>query len=236
MKRIFLLIPIILLTLACTKTTPSNVYESVIPTDTPSWGNQYASVTLTEYANFVCPACASFAPLVDELTKTMGSQVRFVFAHLLFEGKNGLDGHSEEDQIRFQNAGECADDEGKFQEYYDMTFQKQSIPDPTEENPLRAKINPDFKADNIINFSKEIGIESETFKQCVESVQYRTRIKDSTKRGLESLEEAQKNLFRGPSTPTFFINETLFQFQRDPKAGGTLEQLEKALKDAMKTS
>ncbi len=122
MKRILLLLPILLLTLACTKTTPSASYDSVIPTDTPNWGNQYASVTLTEYASFVCPACAQFAPVVNELSKNMGSQVRFVFAHLLFEGKNGLDGHTEEEQIQFQNAGERADDEGKFQQYYDMIF------------------------------------------------------------------------------------------------------------------
>lgn len=82
-------------------------------------GKENASVTLIEYADFQCPACASYAPVVEQLEENYGDRVRFVFRHfpLISIHKNAY---------AASVATEAAGAQGKFWEMHDLLFERQS--------------------------------------------------------------------------------------------------------------
>jgi protein-disulfide isomerase len=44
-------------------------------------GNEHAPVTLVEYGDYECPHCGRAHPIVKEVLRRFGSEVRFVFRH-----------------------------------------------------------------------------------------------------------------------------------------------------------
>lgn len=80
------------------------------PTDAP--------VTLVEYGDFECPHCGQAEPVVRELVRTFGADLRFVFRHLPL-----VDVH-EHAQLAAE-AAEAAAVQGKFWEMHDLLFGRQ---------------------------------------------------------------------------------------------------------------
>lgn len=92
-------------------------------------GNPEAPVTLVEYTDFQCPACAAYYPILEQLAKEMGDQVKIVIRHypLIQIHKNALPA---------ARAAEAAGRQGKFWEMYDLLYQNQAewsnADDPTK--------------------------------------------------------------------------------------------------------
>lgn len=82
-------------------------------------GNPDAAVTLTEYSDLQCPACASFQPAITEVLNTYGDQLRFEYRHFPLLT---IHPHALEAAI----AAEAAGQQGKFFEFHDVLFAKQS--------------------------------------------------------------------------------------------------------------
>lgn len=86
---------------------------TALPGDAAS-GPASVPVTIVEFSDFQCPYCASSQPLLDQVEKKYGEQVRIVFKQL------PLDIHP---QARFgAEASLCAQDQGKFWEMHDWLF------------------------------------------------------------------------------------------------------------------
>lgn len=80
-----------------------------------SLGQEDAPITLLEYGDYECPACATAAPVVRQLVERFGPQLRFVFRHMpLIE----LHPHAE----LAAEATEAAAAQGKFWEMHDLLF------------------------------------------------------------------------------------------------------------------
>jgi Na+/H+ antiporter NhaA len=78
-----------------------------------------APVTLVEYGDFECPYCGQAEPVVRELVRTYGNDLRFVFRHLPL-----VDVH--EHAQTAAEAAEAAAEQGRFWEMHDVLMDNQA--------------------------------------------------------------------------------------------------------------
>lgn len=92
-----------------------------------TYGEGKSGVTLTEYADFQCPACGAYFPIVKEVKEKYKDQVTFQFRSfpLVKLHQNARAAH---------RAAEAAAKQGKFWEMHDLLYENQqsweSLPDP----------------------------------------------------------------------------------------------------------
>ena len=111
--------------------------------DDPSIGPANAPVTIVEFTDFQCPACAAMHPVLNEVLKSYGDKVRFVVRDF------PLNQH--EWARKAAEAANAARAQGKFFEYVAMLFQRQKALDTaslkkyaTELGLDRAKFDADL--------------------------------------------------------------------------------------------
>lgn len=167
--------------------TPPKPSSPVLPTKAlgetsldKSIGDENAPVVVVEYGDFQCPACQYFfqtsvKQLKDEYVQT--GKVRFVFRQFAFLG--------DESQWAAE-ASECANEQGRFWDYYDKLYQ--------EQNGENVGI---FSKDNLKRFAVEIKLDTAGFNQCLDSGRHTEKVKQETLEG-------QNAGVRG--TPSVFIN------------------------------
>ncbi|TSC76232.1 MAG: Protein-disulfide isomerase [Parcubacteria group bacterium Gr01-1014_31] len=80
-------------------------------------GNPDAAVTLMEYADFQCPACAAYAPLVKQLGDEYGDRVKIVMRHFPLRQHGNA--------VPASQAAEAAGRQGKFWEMHDLLYERQ---------------------------------------------------------------------------------------------------------------
>jgi protein-disulfide isomerase len=141
-------------------------------------GNPDATVTLVEYSDFQCPACAAFQPVVKEILATYGDRLRFEYKHY------PLPIHPFAQQAAV--AAEAASQQGKFFEYHDALFEKQ-------EEWSKSTTPVAFFA----KYAEELGLDVEKFKQH----QKATLLRDAVR---ADLSDAKKLELTG--TPSFYLN------------------------------
>ena len=87
-------------------------------------GSADAPVTLLEYGNFECVHCGRAYPIIKEVQKRLGNNLRFVFRHFPTVRTHP---HS----VRAAEAAEAAAAQGKFWEMHDQLFtHQQALEDP----------------------------------------------------------------------------------------------------------
>jgi protein-disulfide isomerase len=165
-------------------------------------GRSDAPVTIFEFADFQCPHCAQFATMVEPVLRERmikTGKVRFVFYEFPLGG--GF-------QWSFlaARAGRCANEQGKFWDWHDWTFGKQS--DWSYERDQDAVIA------HFADYAKQVGMDPGKFEECVRSDRFRKEVTQSRAFG-ESLQ------IQG--TPTLFINGK--RVPNTPEAYNELEPL-----------
>lgn len=158
------------------------VLQEIGPTERV-YGNKDAKVTVIEYADFQCPACAAYHPIVEMLKKEFANDVRFVFRHF------PLSMHL--NAIPAAVAVEAAGEQGKYDEMADMLFKKQS------EWSNAKDVNALFTT-----YAAELGLDTTKFTTDIANETFKDRIKESYASGLK----AKVN-----STPSFFIQGEYFK-------------------------
>jgi protein-disulfide isomerase len=81
-------------------------------------GPEDAPVTLVEYGDYECPYCGAAHPIVQEIRRILGPNLRFVFRHFPLKQ---IHPHAE----RAAEAAEAAGAQGKFWEMHDLLFENQ---------------------------------------------------------------------------------------------------------------
>ena len=170
------------------KGTPS---EIIVPTprpaDTPregtTLGSPDAPLTIVEYTDFQCTFCARVAqeilPQVEKEYVATG-KAKLVCKHVAFLG--------EESQWAAE-AAECAAEQEKFWEYYDILFANQT-----------GKHNDGaFSKVRLKAFAEALGLDSGSFNACLDEGKY---INEVAANNLE----ARRGGVDG--TPTFFVGQT----------------------------
>jgi len=102
-------------------TEPVQPVQNISVDDDPSRGPATAPVTIVEFTDFQCPACAAMHPVLEEVLKTYGDKVRLVVRDF------PLDRH--ENARKAAEAANAANAQGKFFEYIALLFKRQQALD-----------------------------------------------------------------------------------------------------------
>lgn len=144
-----------------------------------SYGPANASVTLIEYADFQCPACGAYHPLLKKLLADFNGKIRFVYR---FFPLTTIHPHA----LEAAEAAYAAGLQGKFWQLHDMLYEKQSA--WVDSN----NVSPIFDS-----YAQALNLNIDKFKQ--------DKNADSTRNAI--MDEENKGVSIGiDSTPTFFIN------------------------------
>ncbi len=95
-------------------------------------GNPEAPLTLVEYSDLQCPACAAYAPMVKQLVEKHDGKLKLVYRHF------PLDQHIHATKASY--AAEAAHKQGKFFEYQDLLFDSQTDWQDLSEKDIDAKL------------------------------------------------------------------------------------------------
>ncbi len=121
------------------KANPEPAVENAFRLDSPVRGSPDAPVTITEYADFQCPFCASARTKVEEVLREYPGQVRLVFKNF------PLSFHP--DSILAHRAALAAEKQGKFWEMHDLIFSNQRA----------------MKHDDLFNMARSLGLDMDRF-------------------------------------------------------------------------
>ncbi len=81
-------------------------------------GAANSKVSLIEYSDFQCPACASYFPIVKQVMERYGNEITFAYRHF------PLPQH--ENAVAAAIAAEASGIQGKFWEMHDLLFENQT--------------------------------------------------------------------------------------------------------------
>jgi protein-disulfide isomerase len=153
---------------------------SLIPKMRHFKGDPKAPVTIIEFADFQCPFCGRFfattQPQIDEAYIQSG-KVRLGYWNFAFLG---------DESTWAAESAECAADQDKFWEYHDKLYASQS-----------GENQGAFNKDNLKKFAEELGLDTQTFNECLDSGKYTSLIQDDT---------STSSALGVKSTPTFLVN------------------------------
>lgn len=141
-------------------------------------GGDSATVTLVEYADFQCPACGAYYPLVKKMGEEYHDSLRIVARNF------PLSSHRNAEPAA--RAAEAAGLQGKYWEMHDKLFEQQ-LEWSNLSNPV----------EKFVEYGEQIGLDLEKFQQDINSSSVQQKINNDV---------AGANLLRVNSTPTFFLN------------------------------
>lgn len=159
-----------------TLTVPVSEQDNVL-------GPEDAPVTLVEYSDFQCPACAAFYPIVKQALAEpqLKDKVRFVYRSFPLTNIHP-------NALMAAHAAQAAALQGKFWEMHDKLFDGQKSWSPLSGAAARAIIN---------GYSSTIGLDVAKFDDDIESGAVKDRVREQINGG---------NSAGVDSTPTFFVN------------------------------
>jgi len=142
--------------------------------DDPQIGKQDSKVRIVEFADFQCPYCLEVFGVVREIITKYGDQIHFVYRDFPV-----LDLHP--DAQKAAEAGQCANEQGKFWPMHDKLFINQN----------------DLSLASLERYAEEIGLDIKVFKNCLNSNKYSKEVERDYLDG---------QILGVKGTPTFFIN------------------------------
>jgi protein-disulfide isomerase len=147
----------------------------------PIQGNKDAKVTIIEFADFRCPFCEQFftqtePQIIKDYVDT--GKVKFAFRNFAFLGPASTIA---------ANASECANDQGKFWDFYNYLYKNQ----PAETDTTM------YNTDTLTQAAVSLGMNDGTFRSCMDN-------KTDDAKAAKDMTDGQTAGVNG--TPTFFIN------------------------------
>jgi protein-disulfide isomerase len=145
----------------------------------PAVGPKNAPVTIIEYADFGCPACWFWykSGVLNKLRAKYGDKIRFVwrdYAVITLLSPEAAE------------AGQCANDQGKFWEFHDAVYENQG----------------NIGASDLQSYATAIGLNMSQFDQCVNSHRYKDRV---------IAEQTEAFTYGYNGAPFFLVNNKLLQ-------------------------
>lgn len=133
--------------------------QSISADDDPVRGNATAAVTIVEFTDFQCPACAAMQPIIDEVMKTYGNRVKLVVRDF------PLTMHA--NARKAAEAANAANAQGKFFEYTDLLFKRQDALDVA----------------SLKKYASELGLNRVQFDAALDSGKYAAEIRHDIDEG-----------------------------------------------------
>jgi protein-disulfide isomerase len=127
-------------------TAPQSLTRPTATYVNPSRGPADATVVLVTFGDFQCGACRELAANLETAMRAFPDSVRTVWKDMPNEEAHPL-------AVRAAVAAHCADRQGKFWEYHDALFARQSY----------------LSEEELSLAAAEIGLDAEPFARCLES-------------------------------------------------------------------
>ncbi|HLA12752.1 MAG TPA: thioredoxin domain-containing protein [Pyrinomonadaceae bacterium] len=147
-------------------TEPEAPRQAISVDDDPARGSATAPVTIVEFTDFQCPACAAMHPVLEEVLSGFGAKVRFVVRDFPLR--------SHQNAFKAAEAANAAHAQGKFFEYVALLFQRQNALD----------------VGSLKKYASELGLDRVRFDAALDKgtygVEVRMDIKDGELYGVES--------------------------------------------------
>lgn len=119
----------------------------------PSKGPATAPVTIVEFSDFQCPACARSQSVLKRVLDTYGDKVRLVYRDFPADGVHQQAREAAE-------AARCAEEQGKFWEYHDKLFANQQS----------------LQVAALKKYADEVGLNGKVFESCLISSKFKETI------------------------------------------------------------
>jgi protein-disulfide isomerase len=165
---------------APTYAIPAGVPRGVTATGDPYLGAPSAPVTMEEYGDFQCPYCGEFARDTEPKiisTYVVPGKVRIVWHTMAFIGQ---------ESVWAGEAARCAQDQGKFWDYYMVLYHNQG-----SEN------SGAFTMARLAGLAARAHVDANALRACVASNRYQQTVQASDQAAARA---------GVTSTPTFFVN------------------------------
>src|SRR6476469_6646084 len=146
-------------------TTSNLSSQSLIISGSPLLGKPYAPITIVEFGDFQCKFCDRFAketePKINS-TYIQGGKVNMIFKNFVTHGP---------DSITAAMSAQCANDQGKFWNFYQILYKNQGSENSGWANTYGMK-----------KFALQIpGLDIQKFNSCLDSSKYKLFVnKDNT--------------------------------------------------------
>lgn len=152
-------------------------------------GEGTSGVVFREFADFQCPACGQYYPIIDAVKEVYGDEVSFQFSHFALLGvfPNSMAAHL---------AAEAAGNQGQFFEMHDLIFERQE----SWSSSNNAKEIFD-------SYAQELGLDMD---------QYAADYADPETRATINADIALGRDLGVTGTPTFFINDQRIENPSSP--------------------
>ena len=124
-------------------------------------GNKNAKLSLVEYSDLECPFCKRFHPTMQELMKTYGDKIRWVYRHFPLSFHANAQKEAEATECVAELGGNDA-----FWSYVDKLFEK------TTSN------GTGFALLELGPLAFEVGVNQSAFQRCLDSGKYEQLVKD----------------------------------------------------------
>jgi len=158
-----------------------------------SLGNADAPVLIEEFSDLQCPACGLISPMLEEIVRNNPTVARMEYYHFPLPQHQFAQKAAE--------AAECAGDQGKFWEYVKVAFKNQKS----------------LTEDNLKSFATQLGLNSETFDDCLDSNTKKSAVK-------ADLYEGRRRSVS--STPSIFVNGTLVRWSNKAQFEAYIKSLQ----------
>jgi len=139
----------------------------------PVRGPETAPIEIVEFSDFDCPYCQRATNTIARILDEYGDQIRFVYKDYPLP--------SHPNAFKAAEAGNCANDQGKFWPFHDRLFESQGALDVA----------------SLKTYASELGLETEAFTACLDSGRHASRVERDLEIG---------SGYGVSSTPTLFVN------------------------------
>ncbi len=126
-------------------------------------GPANAPLTLVEYGDYQCPHCERAYPIVKDVQRTLGSQLRFVFRNFPLTRIHPEAEHAAE-------AAEAAAAQGAFWPMHDRLFERQFALDD----------------DRLVEYAADLGLDADRLRGELEAGTHAARVRDDFMSGVKS--------------------------------------------------
>jgi len=140
-----------------------SVLTPPVSADDHSAGSNDAPVTLVEYGDYECPHCGAAYPVVQEIRRIVGPNLRFIFRNFPLAQIHPHAQHAAE-------AAEAAGAQGEFWGMHDLLFENQdALEDP-----------------DLLRYAAALSLDQERFTKELSSGVYADRVRRDFRSGVKS--------------------------------------------------
>ena len=124
-------------------------------------GPASAPVTLVEYGDYECPYCRAAEPIVLELRRLLGDQLRFVFRHFPLTGSHPHAQHAAE-------VAEAAAAQGRFSEMHGALFEHQEA----------------LEDDHLVQYAADIELDTARIRRELDAHSHADKVREDFESGI----------------------------------------------------